>query len=227
VGGQGMNTGIQDAYNLAWKLDLVIRGRARPSLLDSYELERRPIAREVVFGTDRATRAALLKPGVLLAARNKIAQLLTSLGAVERKLARTASQLDLHYRGSPIVAEDRTLEAWVRFAGGPRPGERAPDSLLAHGARLHAELRGTAHVLLTFGDDQGLEAVADVATARAGADLRVLHLGKARDPEGDVRRRYGASPGSLVLIRPDKYVGYRAEPADETRLDAYLATIFV
>src|SRR5262249_32917011 len=74
VGGQGMNTGFQDAYNLAWKLDLVVRGRARDSLLDTYEVERRPIAQDVLFGTDRATRAALLRHGALLHARNKVAQ---------------------------------------------------------------------------------------------------------------------------------------------------------
>jgi 2-polyprenyl-6-methoxyphenol hydroxylase-like FAD-dependent oxidoreductase len=219
VGGQGMNTGIQDAYNLAWKLDLVIRGRARAALLDTYEIERRPIARDVLFGTDRATRAAFLQTGALLHARNKIAQLLTSFGAVQRKIASTASELDVNYRGSPLVDEDRTLESWARFGGGPRPGDRAPDAAMPGGERLHEKLRGTSHVLLAFGASCDLAPI----QSRLGPDLTVLHL----PHEGEPARRYGAVAGSLVLVRPDKYVGYRGEPADPRRLDAFISKIFV
>jgi hypothetical protein len=210
---------MQDAYNLAWKLDLVIRGRAPAVLLDSYEIERRPVARDVLFGTDRATRAAFLQTGVLFHARNKIAQVLTSFGAVQRKIATTASELDVNYRGSPIVGEDRSIESWVRFGRGPRPGERAPDVTLAGGERLHERLTGTSHVLLAFGVSCDLGPIQN----RLGADLRVLHL----SPEGEPARRYGAALGSLVLVRPDKYVGYRGEPAAVDRLDAFLSKIFV
>jgi 2-polyprenyl-6-methoxyphenol hydroxylase-like FAD-dependent oxidoreductase len=225
VGGQGMNTGMQDAYNLAWKLDLVIRGRARATLLDTYEAERRPVAHRVIFGTDRATRAAFLRRGALLRARNEVARLLTRIEAVERRLATTAAELAVSYRRSPIVREDRGLRARTHFARGPRPGERAPDAALEGGGRLHERLRGTSHVLLVFGEN---EAIAKRALARLGEDLRVLRVGsELPDPGEALHRRYGARPGSIVLVRPDKYVGYRAEPADQDRLDAYLARIFV
>jgi 2-polyprenyl-6-methoxyphenol hydroxylase-like FAD-dependent oxidoreductase len=99
AGGQGMNTGIQDAANLAWKLALVLRGQAPDSLLDSYERERRPVAREVVSTTDRLTQLATMRSPVFRWMRNV---LISGGGRVQwlpRRLARNLAEIDVAYDG--------------------------------------------------------------------------------------------------------------------------------
>ncbi|MEI8258350.1 MAG: FAD-dependent monooxygenase, partial [Deltaproteobacteria bacterium] len=186
IGGQGMNTGIQDAFNLAWKLALVVRGEGRRGLLDSYELERRPIAALTIEGTDLATRVVTLRSALAREIRDLAAMYLTSLEAVQSRMVATAAETAVHYRGSPIVDEFRTSVArsrfladrsterpsmadWVEFSEAPAPGERARDALLATGERLFEYVHGPHHMLLLF---DGAAATAEgyrgfVAIARA------------------------------------------------------------
>ena len=161
VGGQGMNTGIQDAYNLAWKLALVTRGRARPEILDSYEAERLPVAKALLAATDTATRGvstmAPLKNALAVGIRNQLLGTLTGLSFVTKRVARTVSMLGIGYEASPIVAEDRPsvwrtevlgtsateapgLADWAAFGEGPAPGERAPEAYFAE--RVDVQLPG-------------------------------------------------------------------------------------
>jgi 2-polyprenyl-6-methoxyphenol hydroxylase-like FAD-dependent oxidoreductase len=244
VGGQGMNTGIQDAYNLGWKLGLVLAGEAPEALLDAYEAERRPVALDVLKGTDRATRMLTLRQPVSEAIRNALIGLAGQFEFVRRKLARGLSELEIGYRHSPIVAEDRPggFPSFLGF-GGPHPGDRAPDVPLAVG-RLFDHLRGTSHVLLLFeGPEPGVEARAtlDAIAARVATrpGPRIVPRLVARvdrgpsaaaevvmDRSGAVHDRYGASAPMLYLIRPDGHVGYRSQPPDRDRLDDYLARTF-
>ncbi len=161
TGAQGMNTGIQDAYNLAWKLALTVQGVAAPGLLESYDAERRPIGEEVVGRTVRDARAGI--------------------GADENDPATVIlreAQLLVGYPESPLSAED------VAGAKGPRPGERAPDArgltrdAVAGPLRLFELLRGADPVLLLYIDDQvdartlrGLETAAAAARDRAHGRL--------------------------------------------------------
>ena len=107
TGAQGMNTGIQDAYNLGWKLALAVQGAAAPGLLDSYHAERHPVGEEVVGRTVRAAREGIGAGDDLQTAVLRTAQLL------------------VHYADSPIVAADRDAPG---TDSGPLPGERAPDA---------------------------------------------------------------------------------------------------
>jgi 2-polyprenyl-6-methoxyphenol hydroxylase-like FAD-dependent oxidoreductase len=198
IGGQGMNTGMQDAYNLAWKLALVVRDEAPAAILDSYHSERHPIGAEVLATTHRATRAVLLRHPLGQAVRNRLASYLTSLEVVQRRMARTASQIAFNYRGSPIVGEVRpsvlssnvvrdpdseapSVGDWFEFGAGPRPGERAPDMEWAPGERLHKRLHGIRHTLLLFDGAAATAAgyanlveVAARAEERLGERIRVL-----------------------------------------------------
>ncbi len=229
AGGQGMNTGIADGYNLAWKLAAVVRGEARPALLDSYEAERLPAARRVLAVTDRlfaleVTDNALLKkfrtvvmPGLLnLTERSR---------AVGGLLFGIISQVRVNYRGSPIVGDGG---GFGRKA--PKPGDRAPYGLFEDGKSLYDILRGTGHHLLRFeglrgGTGQGtsqkeLSEVLDrygmsVETHRVAAENRKLH------------ELYGAGAPSAFLIRPDGYVAYRGSPGDAAGLGHYLDALFV
>jgi hypothetical protein len=149
VGGQGMNTGIQDAYNLAWKLALVHRGDAPDALLDSYETERRGVAKALLATTDAATRGmermSGLRHPLAVGLRNQLMSLVTSLSFVRSRALASASMLEINYRDSPIVRQDRSsvwqaqllsspaseqpgLGDWAAFGEGPAPGDRAPDA---------------------------------------------------------------------------------------------------
>jgi hypothetical protein len=173
VGGQGMNTGIQDAYNLAWKLALVAKGASRHALLDSYEEERRPIAAATVEGTDLAMRVVALRNPLARDLRDSLAGFLTSLEPIQARITRTVAEIGLSYRKSSIVDEHRvpvfnaiadrssetpSLSEWLDFGSAPHAGDRAPDAALGlplYGKRAFDSLRGTKHVLFLF--DGGAE----------------------------------------------------------------------
>jgi 2-polyprenyl-6-methoxyphenol hydroxylase-like FAD-dependent oxidoreductase len=113
AGGQGMNTGIQDAANLAWKLALVHRGQAPISLLDSYERERRPVAQGVVLTTDRLTRLATMRSPFARRLRNVMITIAGRAGSLPQRLAKNLSELDVSYRGGWRVDGSKTVERWA------------------------------------------------------------------------------------------------------------------
>jgi 2-polyprenyl-6-methoxyphenol hydroxylase-like FAD-dependent oxidoreductase len=216
VGGQGMNTGMQDAYNLAWKLALVVAGAAREDLLDSYDAERRPIAASTLQGTDLATKMVTLRNPVAREVRNRLGAILSGLEVVQKRLLAEASELAIGYRGSPIVDEHRasvaratvgrrvgeqpTLADWVGFGGAPHPGDRAPDVTVEGETTLCSLLRHTGSTLLLFD-------------------------GAAPTPEGyanlaDITRRVDKRWGSRV--RSWIVVPRRARPKELADLDGVL-----
>jgi 2-polyprenyl-6-methoxyphenol hydroxylase-like FAD-dependent oxidoreductase len=102
-GGQGMNTGLHDVWNLAWKLDLAIRGRAREALLESYTAERRPIIRNVIRTTDRLTKVMGTQGRVAQGLRDLAIPVVSRLAPFQRGFVQRLSQLGVTYQGSPIV----------------------------------------------------------------------------------------------------------------------------
>jgi 2-polyprenyl-6-methoxyphenol hydroxylase-like FAD-dependent oxidoreductase len=171
VGGQGMNLGIQDALNLSWKLGLVCHGDAAPTLLDSYELERRPIGRHVLRTTQWLTRAVTLRGRLMQSLRDGLLEGVTHSHGVRQRAVAALSMIDIAYPRSPIVGQTRpslwhclaageegcSLSEYNAFAHGPAPGARAPDAFLtaAHdpsGAprQLFDLLHSPGHVLLAF-----------------------------------------------------------------------------
>jgi 2-polyprenyl-6-methoxyphenol hydroxylase-like FAD-dependent oxidoreductase len=199
VGGQGMNTGIQDAHNLGWKLAHVLRGLAPPSLLDSYDAERHAIGAALLATTELATRVATLKNPLARAVRDHAARFLSSLEVVQRRITREVAEVRLHYRKSPIVDD---------HGGGPHAGERAP---AIEGVRF-GEGR---HTLVLLGEHT--DAVA--AAVHARYPVRIVALG--RDSAAYARFREGA-----FVVRPDLYLGYRG-PADEERILAHLGKVLI
>ena len=120
VGGHGMNMGIQDAFNLAWKLSLVIRNLGDPKLLDSYEAERKPVDEAVIRQTDRATRLVSLHGTVTRFIRDHMMSLLTRLPGFGERLGEGISGIAVNYRHSRIVEDHGGRTA------GPAAGDRAP-----------------------------------------------------------------------------------------------------
>jgi 2-polyprenyl-6-methoxyphenol hydroxylase-like FAD-dependent oxidoreductase len=179
AGGQGMNTGIQDAYNLAWKLSLVLEGRAAPSFLDSYNEERHPIGQVLLKTTDRMFAFTTAQNPLWIRLRNllipRVAPWMFNARARRARAFRFLSQLAIHYRGSSIVAEaeGRADAAWKR---GPRPGERAGDAplLLANDGRatsLFERHRGPGHALFIFGGRGAVAAAPAALSAEAKAAI--------------------------------------------------------
>jgi FAD binding domain-containing protein len=145
-----MNMGIQDAFNLAWKLSLVMKGVAGPQLLDSYEAERKPVDEAVIRQTDRATRLVSLHGAVTRFVRDHLMSLLARLPSVEQKLGEGLSGIAVDYRHGPIVEEHSSGMA------GPAAGDRAPDVTVVNangGAlRLYNLFAERRHALLLLGN---------------------------------------------------------------------------
>jgi len=241
AGAQGMNTGIQDAYNLAWKLALVERGIADDSLLDSYQAERHPVGVQLLKTTDRLFAVLGGQNPLARLARGRVAPLLAKVVLTRAWVLRRAigmlAQLRLRYPDSPLNAEDGT-----EWRDAPAPGDRAREAdVLIDGqqGRLHEVFRGTHHTVLLFTglDDAARPAVelcriadqieqaypgmvkARVVTAERFAD----HPAALGDPTRAAHRQYGITSAGAFVIRPDKYIGYRGRPVDADRLMADLA----
>jgi 2-polyprenyl-6-methoxyphenol hydroxylase-like FAD-dependent oxidoreductase len=167
VGGQGMNTGMQDAFNLAWKLALVVRGEAPESLLDSYQQERHEVAKALLGGTDMATKVATLRNPVAQNIRNTLASVLMHFEVIQQRMLKQGSMIAVNYRNSKIVGQSRgtmtggmravesQITSWLDFAHGPAPGDRAPDAEIKFLGKpevhsLYEVFRGTEHNLLLF-----------------------------------------------------------------------------
>jgi 2-polyprenyl-6-methoxyphenol hydroxylase-like FAD-dependent oxidoreductase len=247
AGGQGMNTGIQDAFNLAWKIALVQTGAGQPVLLDSYQAERHPVAESVLRNTDRMFRFALGESVWLRLVRQWLAPLLFKQEWLQRRLRGFVSELDLNYRESPIV-DPKTDAA---FRAGLHPGDRAPDvTLVAAGTNTPVPLfelwRGTRHTLILCGtaaDLPRLETIRRAIPERHAALLSTLTIisgpdGQAGtpasgngsvvlDPDRSFPRAYGAESPCLFLVRPDGYLAFCGWNPDAGRLNAYLDRIFL
>ena len=202
-GGEGLNSGIHDASNLAWKLALELRGRARPGLLESFAAERLAADRHVLVVSDRLHQLAYrsvesARTGIVPAPPTK---------AEVAAMVQSRSMLDVSYAGSPLVGG---YPAGTQAPMSPAPGDRYPD---------RASLDGTGHHLLLFGGADG-----------AGIDRlrrRWRGLVDISDAAGDPGRA-GLAAAGVVLVRPDGHIGFRA-PADsaglgalDSHLDAYL-----
>jgi 2-polyprenyl-6-methoxyphenol hydroxylase-like FAD-dependent oxidoreductase len=252
VGGQGMNTGIQDAYNLAWKLALVVRGRAPHSLVESYEKERRAIAEDVVAATRAATERVEGFRDLSEAERERFLRHARVPEPDRLPLAEHREELDLDYRRSPICSQHHSRAlAGTPVPDGPHAGAQACDAApLRVGDRvvtLFELLRGPGHTLLLFtgvpGKAEARRRLGELASevAQRFGDLIDVCLVDAEhdsagaspgvtpvyDPEQTLHHRYGAQRDCLYLIRPDGYVGFRSEPAERSALARYLDRVFI
>ncbi|WP_328304456.1 FAD-dependent monooxygenase (plasmid) [Streptomyces sp. NBC_00435] len=223
--GQGMNTGIQDAYNLGWKLASVIRGHADESLLDSYSDERVPVGAALLGSTNRATSLIQLKhpvAGVLVPLMFKAVTSVRPLRTrLERKIMGGMSALGLDYAGSPLTASAPATDGQQQQQPQPVPGMRvsrvAADRAGSGGwPELLAELRRVDWTLLVFGDAG--DGVARQLDAEYGAWLSVRTVGgdggghgHLADPDGLLAGDLGARPGGWLLVRPDGYLAARGE----------------
>ena len=196
TGGQGLNTSVQDAYNLGWKLATVLRG-GPASLLDSYEEERRPIAAQML---GLATK------------------LLDAMKRGEMRRGREIHQLDIGYPESPLAMER------PQRAGGLLAGDRAPEAPIMGASGRPTSLfqlfKGPHWTLL------GYEVERSAVAPRYGLHIHIFgSRGDVVDHGDYVSQAYALASGSWVLVRPDGYVGAIVSAKEVAALDEYLRNI--
>ncbi len=227
IGGQGMNTGIQDAINLAWKLAYVLQGKAPATILDSYDTERHPVAESLLRGTDQAyTR--LLKAGDLgKHAIRLLGPYVFASETVRASIRDVIEEIHINYRSGPLTEDHGGSD-------GPQAGDRALDAdvVLAdkRPARLRELLHGIHWTLLGFtGRDASPQKLAELQNCLADAARQFpgtlrsyLVLGDWQlsspapsipfvfDRVAHAHEQYGVSNPCVYVIRPDQYVAFRA-----------------
>jgi 2-polyprenyl-6-methoxyphenol hydroxylase-like FAD-dependent oxidoreductase len=210
TGGQGMNCCMQDAFNLGWKLALVLRGDATPALLDTYEAERRPIAEQVIWAAS-SLHDIFMTHGRDIAGRK---QTMFEPGYTE-KVVNYCSGVAYSYKDTVMQPAVTTV------LDGPASGDRAPDVDFEHGGVLYDRLRHKYFTLLVMtGSTDPAPVVAPLAERFRGM------LDVERLPESvALSRRYGPSDGRLYLVRPDGYLACKASAADAGAVHAYLTSV--
>ncbi|EKD73763.1 MAG: hypothetical protein ACD_45C00194G0002 [uncultured bacterium] len=219
AGGQGMNTGLQDAFNIAWKLALVVQGQALPSLLNTYEIERYPIAKEAVEKNDYFTKFALFDDKFLKKLKKVSEELHHDEAHLSKKFGEWLTQLDICYQHSPII--DYNTQVSIHS---PQPGERAPDVVLSETRRLYHYFYHTKHTLLLLtGIDSAAHAWLKIKALKEHIDQTYRDLVQTYciskdemtgqpdfilDNHADIHIRYDIKTPTVYLIRPDGYIAY-------------------
>jgi len=216
-----MNTGLQDAYNLAWKLALVVKNQAKAELLDSYEQERLPVAHALLNGTDRAFRlvvsdswlAGLLRTKILA----RVAAFAVNRKSMQRRAFRIVSQTGIRYRKSPL---SKSLDRLPDSA--PQAGDRFP------WLRLKLAAGGSVEDLFQKASDRHFNLFL-MGQSSAGAGLpefkdllRSWVIPKDADNDRELRRVQIPQP-SFFLVRPDGYIGLCGVRFDAVRAKDYLS----
>jgi 2-polyprenyl-6-methoxyphenol hydroxylase-like FAD-dependent oxidoreductase len=209
TGGMGMNTGMQDVFDLGWKIEGALKGWAGPQLLESYEVERKPVAaRNIGFSTQnfKAWRE-MHDPSAVCDDSSEGARVRAVIGQQLRDSTRVeweslGLQIGYRYEGSPICVDDGTEptpDDYSEYVPTSRPGSRAPHAWLADG-RSTLDLFGRGFVLLAFADGVGAEQLAQAFERRNAP----LHIERVNDPTIAALYEW-----SLVLVRPDGHVAWR------------------
>lgn len=237
AGGQGMNTGLGDAYNLAWKLALVIKGQAHETLLDSYEAERLPFARAILRGSDLGfqlqTGTNLFSRWIKLFVFPQLIRFLTPLlPGLGRNIFWLFSQLWTNYRSSPAVMESEPKSG----KKGLRAGDRAPYGFFETGPdagkSIFSILKGLDHHLLLFAGNKLDPTLANtgelVGPLRSLLDTYAvpIHLHSVSAENPGLHKMYETSEPSLFLIRPDGNIAYHGRANDLGSFKSYLDKLF-
>ncbi len=214
VGGQGMNTGMQDVANLAWKLAAVARG-ADPKLLDSYGEEREEVGKALLKFTERGLRMATTANPVIEGIRDALAPLLTSLKSIQKAALGFISETAINYRSSSIVRD-------LGGDGALRAGDRMPDlNLVNNGSvTLLSHWTSAQHRIVML--NREVAKVEPITTTLPNAEIVAI---RSADLDDAGKNELGSEP-KLVVLRPDGYIGFRGplnrsqEFAEYVRQDA-------
>jgi 2-polyprenyl-6-methoxyphenol hydroxylase-like FAD-dependent oxidoreductase len=249
AGGQGMNTGMQDAFNLAWKVALVHKGHGRATpLLESYTVERSAVGEMVLHDAGMFTRVAMLRNPVLQFMRNHLMEFAGKFSAVQEKAIAHLTEMTVHYEKSPLNADD----AGNVWSDAIKPGDRLPDCDLSDVAtgntvKLLATLRGTCHWLLvmpsaeersnaatlfeqiraTIAPFAGTIRTAMILPSEGSSELPTDCDAVLIDDAGGLRTLLGLRKSALALVRPDGYLAFRGHAESCQALEKHLAKYLI
>jgi 2-polyprenyl-6-methoxyphenol hydroxylase-like FAD-dependent oxidoreductase len=246
IGGQGMNYGMHDAFNLAWKLAAVAKGEAKPELLDSYMAERHPADEGLIRGTDVAYHLMVEPHAIKTVMLKHVMPTLLHFEPLRKQVRDTLAEMNVAYPASPLT-EDRG------GSHGPKPGERAPDALVvrmpaSETTHLFNILHDPRWTLLLFAGTTPTEHSV-TALERISAPLAKTYgtrvapylvlaetppvpvhenwaAGFLMDREHYLHEKYGVTSPCLYLLRPDGHIAFRGRIDDAENLSAYLARVF-
>ncbi|MGB7128044.1 MAG: FAD-dependent monooxygenase [Candidatus Rhabdochlamydia sp.] len=216
IGAQGMNTGLQDVFNLAWKLALVHKNKASSELLKTYDLERHRVGKTILKTTEYASYMATMHNPIAIWLRNHIISFLNRFSFIRKSLAKRVSQTAIRYPKSFIVVDKGHFQ-------GPKAGLRAPNAPILFKEKpsdLYTIWSGsTAFQMLLFNAPESLQ--------RFGSEfIHVISITPSMDPTGEAHQIYGAKTPCVYIIRPDGYIGYRNKGIDALDIKAYFNSIF-
>jgi 2-polyprenyl-6-methoxyphenol hydroxylase-like FAD-dependent oxidoreductase len=230
VGAQGMNTGLQDAFNLAWKLAFVSQGKAREALLDTYNDERMPIAQNLVRTTDRVFNLVTSKDPLMKAVRMHVLPVLmqTVLPLAQKQHFlreagfKTISEIGIQYRQSELSQEDP--HSWFPKHA-PKPGERVP-YLPAKEPSVETQemVKGTQfHFVLFSGEETNEEAQA-IRRQLTEEYPDLIEFDEIRLSAGtkELYETFGIQKQDYYFVRPDSYIAYRSASLDTQHFSTYL-----
>jgi hypothetical protein len=228
VGAQGMNTGLQDAYNLAWKLVLVIKEKAKDYLLDTYTEERITIARNLVRSTDRIFNVVtsesrfvkVFKLYIIPIVLKVVGPLFEKLKFVQRFAFKMISEIGINYRKQSL-SQNASLGRFPNHA--PKPGDRFPfvqysDEKLGE-INILDKMRGKFFCLFVFSETVPKEVTNLLEPFKDFFSIEIIPLAKQTKTPYD---KFGIRNNGCYLIRPDMYVAYRAKKFDAEHLRRYL-----
>jgi 2-polyprenyl-6-methoxyphenol hydroxylase-like FAD-dependent oxidoreductase len=245
TGGQGITTGVQDAYNLAWKLGMVLKGTGPDALLDTYSEERLSAVRGVLKSTDQIASIFLAHSRASQLLRDRLVLPLLRSQAMQKRITRKLSQLDVNYRGLSLSSHQ---EARLLGRARVRAGDRTPD-VIFRDARTGAQTTlftclGRSRPIALIGPGHSESGRLMQRLDRLGVECFLVLPESAQQPRnsdpsigqdsgnclidgsGEFGRLYGARGEFLYVIRPDGYAGLFQRPIDERALRDYLAKLF-
>ncbi|MGL5824447.1 MAG: FAD-dependent monooxygenase [Nocardioides sp.] len=225
AGGQGMNTGLGDAFNLAWKIAMVVNDWATPSLLKSYEAERRPVAQTVINGSDRGFALEANKRPLMQVFNNHVLPTLIRVAnrvPLTRRLnSRLFSQNWVNYAKSPSVGTATGKK-------GIQPGSRLPFATFSagphRGKTTHDLIRGLDHHAFVF----AAENPDTIRAVRASLDLFPVPINIVEVPKecADLNQLFAVSAATILLVRPDGHVSFRGPAGSLATLTGYLDRVY-
>jgi 2-polyprenyl-6-methoxyphenol hydroxylase-like FAD-dependent oxidoreductase len=242
VGGQGMNTGIQDATNLAWKLALVVSHQASDSLLESYHAERYPIMKRLLNTTSTMEHVLMTQNPVVAGLRNTAIATLTNVAALQSKLITRFTGYEVSYPESPMSGQAHSGLL------GPRPGDAAPDAadlyfegktqrlfehwgkdtrlqlLLFTGGQLQPKRWGELeHLIKELSQQFGSLVQARMVVPSTNNEGNKTHM---VDTRGLLHKAYKIAKETLYILRPDGFVAYHQSPISLAEVKTYLEKTF-
>jgi len=229
IGGQGMNTGLQDAYNLAWKLSLVIKGKAPELLLNTYTEERLVVAKKIVRTTDtifyfvsRQKIRKYITPVLWFV----FSQLMSKRQFFRKFIFRTVSEIGIQYRKSPL-SQNASFGDFDSDA--PKPGDRLPFLIYKNknGEKLNIQdrVKGKTFHLFIFSKDNLFSDIGFLT--KEYEDILTAETIPFSNETEIIFKTLSIANNGYYLIRPDLYIAYRSSKNDYKQLKKYLSRFLI